>query len=203
MFPTKVMVAPNSPRLRLKVSTMPVSMPGKERGKVTVTNAQIGCAPNVKAACSSRGSTASMDKRTARTINGKAIVAEAITAPFQVNATEIPSVSFNHRPITPSLPRRSSKRNPGTTGGKTKGKCTRLSRRDLPTNRFRASSHAMAIPGTAESAVAQRATYKDRDSADNSVGVGCKNCSSMDKTVGNYSHHPLKFLPTDTPLFQR
>lgn len=53
---TKVMVAPNSPRLRAKASKKPEIRPGMVSGKVMVVNTFQGLAPNVIAACSSLGS---------------------------------------------------------------------------------------------------------------------------------------------------
>ncbi len=50
---TKLMVAPNSPRLRANDSIVPVMIPGTIRGKVIVKNTLTGEAPSVAAACSS------------------------------------------------------------------------------------------------------------------------------------------------------
>src|SRR5712671_2034577 len=63
MFDTKVMVAPNSPIALAKPSTMPASTPGSASGRVTVANTCHGAAPSVPAACSSRRSIASIDRR--------------------------------------------------------------------------------------------------------------------------------------------
>ncbi|CSC02318.1 Uncharacterised protein [Vibrio cholerae] len=53
MLETKLMVAPNSPRLRANASMTPVSIPGKVNGSVMVKKTRIGDAPKVRAACSS------------------------------------------------------------------------------------------------------------------------------------------------------
>jgi hypothetical protein len=52
MFETKVMVAPNSLRLRAKAKTMPVIIPGIIRGIVMVKNMRSDPAPKVLAAAS-------------------------------------------------------------------------------------------------------------------------------------------------------
>ena len=52
IFETKLMVAPNSPKLRAKESIVPVIMPGIISGKVIVTKTLSGDAPRVAAACS-------------------------------------------------------------------------------------------------------------------------------------------------------
>ncbi len=49
----------------------PAMIPGRISGRVTVRNTQGCAAPRVAAACSSRGSTASIASRMARTISGK------------------------------------------------------------------------------------------------------------------------------------
>src|SRR5256885_506718 len=46
MLETKVMVAPNSPKLRAKARIIPAMMPGSISGKVTATTTQAGPAPN-------------------------------------------------------------------------------------------------------------------------------------------------------------
>ena len=93
MFDTKVIVAPNSPRLLAKARIVPVSIPGKDSGIVMVKKTIIRLAPKVLAATSKPRSIVSNDSLTARTISGNAITAEAIAAPFQVKATVISKVS--------------------------------------------------------------------------------------------------------------
>src|SRR3546814_12593834 len=72
-FERKVIVAPNSPIERAKPSTSPASTPGTLSGNVTLQNTRAGRAPSVRAAPSSRTSTASIDSRIARAISGSAI----------------------------------------------------------------------------------------------------------------------------------
>ncbi len=91
MFDTKVIVAPNSPIALAKARIAPVTIPGRISGSVTVTKIQGRDAPSVAAACSSFGSTASIDSRIARTISGKAMIAAASAAPVQRKAKTIPT----------------------------------------------------------------------------------------------------------------
>ena len=93
MLETKLIVAPNSPKLRAKESIVPVIMPGIVKGSVIVTNTFKGDAPNVEAACSSLGSTLSKLRRTERTIKGSATTIQAITAPFQLKLNTKPKCS--------------------------------------------------------------------------------------------------------------
>ena len=51
MFPAKVIVAPNSPKLRANARTSPVRIPGIANGNVIVKSARNGLAPRVVAAC--------------------------------------------------------------------------------------------------------------------------------------------------------
>lgn len=106
---TKVIVAPNSPIALAKASTMPARMPGRISGRVTVRNTQPRPAPSVAAACSSRGSTASMASRIARTISGNAMIAAASAAPVQRKANTMPNWSRN-APTVPRRPKVSSSR---------------------------------------------------------------------------------------------
>jgi hypothetical protein len=122
MFETKVIVAPNSPIERAKPSTSPASTPGKVSGRVTVKKVRQGPAPSVRAAPSSRRSTASIDNRIARTISGSAITAAASAAPVQRNMKVTPSVSAKNRPAGPLAPKASNSSQPVTTGGSTSGR---------------------------------------------------------------------------------
>src|SRR6056297_4140788 len=63
MFETNVIVAPNSPIALAKPRMLPAMIAGRINGKVTVANTQMRDAPSVDAACSSFGSTASIDRR--------------------------------------------------------------------------------------------------------------------------------------------
>jgi hypothetical protein len=110
MFDTKVIGAPNSPRLRANESSAPVMIPGSISGSVTLANTQAGFAPSVAAAASTRASIASTDRRMARTINGNPITAAATAAPVQRNATTTPKVLSSHAPTGPLRPSRSSRK---------------------------------------------------------------------------------------------
>ncbi|CAI2441469.1 Uncharacterised protein [Serratia entomophila] len=99
------MVAPNSPSERAKASTTPTITPGNDSGSVMVKNTRHGLAPSVRAACSSRVSTASSANRMARTISGNATTAEASAAPRQLKLKLKPNQSYSHSPITPRRPR--------------------------------------------------------------------------------------------------
>ncbi len=72
---------------------MPAMMPGRMSGRVMVAKTQSGLAPSVPAAASSRRSTASMDRRMARTISGKPMMPQASAAPVQRNAKTMPKYS--------------------------------------------------------------------------------------------------------------
>ena len=86
MFETKVIVAPNSPIERAKPSTSAGQHAGQAQRQ---RDRREACAtarrPSVRAAPSSRRSTASIDRRIARTISGSAITAAASAAPVQRN----------------------------------------------------------------------------------------------------------------------
>ena len=72
-------------------------------------NTSSGFAPSVRAACSSRGSMASIDRRMARTISGNDITAAAMAAPCQVKATVTSNVASSQAPIGPFRPNRTSR----------------------------------------------------------------------------------------------
>src|SRR5215510_87788 len=173
MLETKVMVAPNSPRLRAKASTTPTRIPGVISGSVIVMKASKRRAPSVRAAASSRRSTASSDSRMARTISGKAITAAARAAPFQVKMMVMPKVSYSQPPIGPRRPNSTSNRKPTTTGGTTSGRCTRPSRSTRPGKRVRASSQATAMATGRLQATLQNATRRLSRIASSSRSVGC------------------------------
>ena len=61
------MVAPNSPIALAKHRMAPAITPGRQSGRVMVANTQNGLAPSVPAADSRRASTASIERRMART----------------------------------------------------------------------------------------------------------------------------------------
>ena len=84
------MVAPNSPMARAKERMAPATMPGAIKGKVMVANTQSGLAPRVAPACSSRLSTASIERRMARTMSGNPMIPAAKAAPVQRKAKTRP-----------------------------------------------------------------------------------------------------------------
>ena len=98
----------------------------------------------MRAASSSRRSTASIDSRIARTHSGSAITAAAIAAPVQRNSTLTPNQPCNQAPTAPAGANSSSSTHPVTTGGTTRGRCTTASSSSLPANRPRASTQASA-----------------------------------------------------------
>ena len=87
------MVAPNSPMALAKHRIMPAMMPGTISGSVTVRKTQARLAPSVPAASSSRASTASIDRRMARTSSGKPMTPQASAAPVQRNEKTMPKWS--------------------------------------------------------------------------------------------------------------
>src|SRR5450759_1569633 len=64
--------------VRAKDSSAPVNMPGRVSGSVMVKKTRNRVAPSVRAAASSRMSTASIDRRIARTLSGKPMLPAAI-----------------------------------------------------------------------------------------------------------------------------
>ena len=110
MFETKVIVAPNSPIALAKPRIAPAITPGRISGRVTVSHTHGRAAPSEPAACSSRGSTASIDSRMARTISGNAMIAAASAAPVQRKAKTIPNHWSRWLPIHPRRPKVRSSR---------------------------------------------------------------------------------------------
>src|SRR5438132_5749438 len=88
---TKVMVAPNSPKLFANDKMAPAITPGMDNGSVMVRNVRQRLAPSVMAAVSMRRSTASMDRRMARTMRGNPMTAAATAAPVQRKAMDMPT----------------------------------------------------------------------------------------------------------------
>ena len=84
-------------------------MPGSVSGRVTVRNTHSALAPKVDDAASSRVSTASIDRRMARTMSGKPITAQASAAPVQRKANTMPNCARN-APTGPRVPKVSSSR---------------------------------------------------------------------------------------------
>ena len=176
MLAAKVMVAPNSPRLRAKASRAPTHNPGAARGRVTVKNTRSGPAPRVRATPSRRGSTFSMARRTARSASGKPTTAEARAAPFQSNARLTPAASSSG-PKRPRRPNSSSSRYPVTTGGSTRGRWQSPSTSSLPRKSRRASSQPRAVAGGRVRATQARATRRDSP----------RTCSSSGSSIVPYS----------------
>src|ERR1044072_5483161 len=77
MFDTNVMVAPNSPSALAKHSTRPAMMPGGASGGGAAAKARKRMAARVEAAASSFASTASIERRIARTSNGNPMMPQA------------------------------------------------------------------------------------------------------------------------------
>ena len=102
----------------------PTRMPGEASGSVTLNSRSSRPAPSVRAACSSPGSAVSSDRRTARTITGNVITAQARLAPAVVNTSRTPNQSCSSEPIGPRMPKMISSSQPVTTGGSTSGRCT-------------------------------------------------------------------------------
>ena len=98
------MVAPNSPIALAKVRIMPAMTPGRISGKVMVAKTHAGFAPSVPAAASSRRSTASMERRIARTISGNAMTPQASAAPVQRKAKTMPKCWSRKAPTGPRRP---------------------------------------------------------------------------------------------------
>ncbi len=69
-LPAKVMVAPNSPRLRAQASTQPASTPGRASGSVTRRNVVQRSAPRVAATTSNRSPAVRSAPSTLSTKNG-------------------------------------------------------------------------------------------------------------------------------------
>src|SRR3954468_17420382 len=170
MLETKVIVAPNSPRLRAKESSIPVRIPGRMSGRVTLANTHRGGAPSVAAAASSPGSTASSDWRTARTSSGRPITAQASAAPVQRKMKVMPRNSSRKAPIGPRRPSNSRRKYPTTTGGSTKGRCTTASSRLLPGKLSRERTQASATATGKLAATLQNATLRLRRRAVVSAG---------------------------------
>src|SRR2546429_9923296 len=98
MLETKVIVAPNSPRLRAKDGTIPATIAGAISGRVIGRKTKRAQRTSVPAASSILGWTASSDRRIVRTIGGNAITAKASTARVQRKAKTRPKLSAKNRP---------------------------------------------------------------------------------------------------------
>ncbi len=109
-FAAKVITAPNSPRQAAKPTMAAASTPGPASGRVMLKNRSRGLAPRLRAASSSRGSTASSDRATARTISGKAITPAAREAPAELNTSLTPNSRSRGAPRGPRTPKARSSR---------------------------------------------------------------------------------------------
>ena len=168
MAPAKVTVAPNSPKARANPSSPAATRPGAARGRVTRANTARGGAPSTAAASSSPRSTPSIASRKGRTTSGRAMMVAASAAPVQWKARETPKASWSARPIGPLTPKRLSRINPVTTGGRTSGMLTAASMIQRPGNRPRARTSASARPTGRQTARDAVATLRDSQSASSS-----------------------------------
>ena len=109
MLPARMMVAPNSPRLRANMSVMPANTALPESGRVTVKKASQPLAPRVRAARQKAGSMDSMPRRIERTSRGKPTTEEAMMAPVRVKITWM-SYSMSQEPRKPRRPNSTSSR---------------------------------------------------------------------------------------------
>ena len=89
---------------------LPAMMPGSASGNVTVAKTRKRLAPKVQAASSNLTSTASIERRIARTSNGNPITPQARTAPVQRNENTMPNVFSRKLPIGARRPNQISSR---------------------------------------------------------------------------------------------
>ncbi len=150
-------------------------MPGEASGRVTLNSRSSRPAPRVRAASSSPGSAASSARRTARTITGKVITAQARLAPAVVNTNRTPNQSLSSAPSGPRMPNTISSSQPVTTGGSTSGRCTRAFSIGRPGNRVRARSHAVSTATGSPNPTARAATARVSRTA----------CHSSDDNMGS------------------
>ena len=94
----------------------------------------------------------------------------------------MPNQSSSQAPSGPCLPSSSSSTKPTTTGGSTRGRCTRPLTTAQPGKRYRASSQATAIPKGRLIRTAQPATRRLSMIASTSSGVS--DMASIDDEAG-------------------
>ena len=103
-FPAKVIVAPNSPRARAQVSTVPAASEGQMSGSVTRRKTVRRRAPRLRAASSSRWFIERSPDSTVITKNGMATNDSATMTPARVNGSEIPNARSSGWPMNPRRP---------------------------------------------------------------------------------------------------
>src|ERR1700722_9729938 len=149
----------------------PTRMPGEASGRVTLNSRSRRPAPSVRAASSRPRSAASRDRRMARTITGNVITPAARLAPAVVNTNRTPNQSFSGDPIGPRTPKMIRSNHPVTTGGKTRGRCTKAFSTGRPGNRKRASTQAITMASGKPNPTALAATCSVSRTASHSSGV--------------------------------
>src|SRR5579862_1744031 len=187
MFETNVIVAPNSPNPRAKDNSIPVTMPGSASGSDTVAKTNSADPPSVRPATSRRRSIDANDRRIARTISGKPMIADASAAPVQRNANTMPNQRSRKPPIGPCVPNSTSSAKPTTTGGSTSGRCTIASNSVFPGNDARASRYAMEIANGRLASTLVIATRRLSATMPSSLAVG---------PIGSIRHLEPVLLPS-------
>lgn len=172
MLPATRMVAPNSPRARAKDSDNPAHNPGAARGNETEVKVRHDEAPNERAARSSSPSTPANAARAEANMSGKATRALANVAASGENSSCTFSVCHSHPPTIPRRPSKTSKANPDTTGGNTKGNKNSASTSDCPRNRREAKKRPAHMPPIATSTSAPNATRSESQTGCQSKEVG-------------------------------
>ena len=99
-----------SPSAFANPMTSPARIPGIARGSVIVRKTQSGLAPSVPADSSTRASTPSMPRRTARTTSGKAMTPAASAAPVHRKDNCRPRICSSHSPTHPRRPNARSRK---------------------------------------------------------------------------------------------
>ena len=132
-LPAMKITEPYSPMARAKAIAKPVSRAGAMAGKMMRVKVWKRVAPRHIAASSSSRSVSSSTGCTVRTTNGKPMKISAITTPFRLKASWMPSGS-RYWPIQP-LPASSAVREmPATAVGSANGRSTSASTSLLPGN---------------------------------------------------------------------
>src|SRR4029077_1913297 len=114
ILPAKVITAPKLPSDEANPIMPATNTPGAASGSVMVANRSNGPAPSVRAACSNPGSIASNDRRTARSMSGNEVTAQASAAPAGVNTSLMSNQSESQLPIGPRTPNKISSSQPTT-----------------------------------------------------------------------------------------
>ena len=122
IFQAKVMVAPNSPRLLLKLKIKPAIIPCLLKGIIIFLRIFILLAPSVCAASIIFGSISEIDWRIDLTNRGKPITADAINAATHVKEIRILNIEKKISPTNPVFPKIINRKKPITTGGNTNGR---------------------------------------------------------------------------------